>query len=617
MKKLVLFLSSMKMTILGGVALVPSLFFYLANKHIVFDTAWITAVICGIPILYSAWHELKDNHAISSELLVSLALFACIWTGQLFAAGEVAFIMSLGGLLETYSANRARKGIKTLISLVPQQGRRISNDKEEIVKVEDIKKGDIIRVLPGERIPLDGEILLGNTSVDQSIMTGESLPVDKTKGDVVFSGTMNLYGSVDIRVIKIGHDTSLQKMVALIKEAEETHTPMQRIVDKWAKWLVLIMVVVTILTYLFTGDFIRAVTVMVVFCPCAFVLATPISIIAGMGQATKFGVLIKSGVALESMGKVNCIAFDKTGTLTKGQLSVSDIVVADSGYTKEQLLQLTASVELRSEHPLGKTIVERSKAENQKLLPANNFHMIPGKGVLAEVNGQTIICGNAQWLKEYSIEISEDMAVVLDRLRQKGKALVLTAVGGQCTGIIALSDTIRENACEMIDELKKMGVKVVVLTGDHPQAAKYLAEKIGVEDVRAELMPEDKVKEIDRIKQGGQIVCMIGDGVNDAPALKTANVGVAMEGIGCDIAIETADIALVGDNIAKIPYLKRLSNAVRKSIIVNISLSMVINVIAIILSIFGLLNPVTGALVHNAGSVIVVLNAALLYDRKI
>lgn len=608
------------MTIVGGVFLAASLVIMLTGIKVPVDPAWVTVIICGFPLLYLAITRLIFQRWVSSALLITIAMVASVFINELFAAGEVAFIMAIGAILEEKTVARAKKGINKLISLTPQQGRRIVTENgvssEEVVPVETIRKGDLLRVFPGEAIPVDGVITFGNTSVDQSVMTGESLPVDKKTGDEVFCGTMNRFGSIDIQATKVGEDSSLQKMIAMVKEAENKKAPMQRIVDKWATWLVPIALLIAAGAYFFTSDIVRAVTVLVVFCPCALALATPTSIMAAIGQATKHGVLIKSGEALEIMGKTHCIAFDKTGTLTFGNLQVSDVITFTGNAGKDKLLQLTASAEMRSEHPLGKAIVGYAKDSEIGLTEPSDFQMIPGKGVIATVDGKTVICGNSSYLEESGITLSGEVQAALNALRSEGKASVLVAADKQCLGIVALSDAIRPSAKDIVEKLQQMNTEVVLLTGDNKQAAAYLAYQAGITNVYAELLPAGKVESIEALQQSGKKVCMIGDGVNDAPALKTADVSVAMGKVGSDIAIEAADIALIGDDISKIPYLKRLSNATLGNIKLNITLSMALNFVAIILSVMGVLNPVTGALVHNAGSVLVVLNAALLYDRK-
>ena len=389
-KKVFDLFSGMTMTLIGGIFLLASLILLLTKTEVMIDPAWVTVIICGFPLLYLALTRLIFQRWISSALLISIAMVAAIAIGELFAAGEVAFIMAIGAILEEKTVERAKKGIKTLIHLAPTQGRRLTvlngETVEEMIPADQIQKGDLLRVFPGETIPVDGIIVLGNTSVDQSIITGESLPVDKAMDDSVFCGTINRFGSVDIRAIEVGEDSSLQKLIRMVKDAENNQAPMQRIVDKWATWLVPIALGIAIAAYVLTGEIIRAVTVLVVFCPCALVLATPTSIIAAIGQATKHGVIIKSGEALENMGKVDCIAFDKTGTLTYGNLTVSDFLSLDSKLTDNDILSVAAATESYSEHPLGKAVVAYAKNSGIFVPKADDFSMIPGKGVQAFVN---------------------------------------------------------------------------------------------------------------------------------------------------------------------------------------------------------------------------------------
>ena len=619
--------AGVRWTVISGGFLALSLLLLLSGAVPAVDPAWATIVLSGYPLLYLAITRLMYQKWISSALLISIAMIASVAIGELFAAGEVAFIMSIGAILEEKAVVRAKKGLGQLISLTPMQGRRILSDslgeREELVSAEQIQKGDLLRVLPGEAIPVDGEIIAGNTSVDQSIMTGESLPADKSIGDHVFCGTINRFGSIDILATKVGEDSSLQKLIRMVQDAESKKAPMQRIADKWATWLVPVALGIALGAFAITWSLgyevldaaNRAVTVLVVFCPCALALATPTSIVAAIGQATKHGVIIKSGIALEEMGKVDCIAFDKTGTLTNGNLAVADVVPLAAGIEREQLLSLAASAEIYSEHPLAKAVVAYVKEQKIAIAATSDFQMFPGKGISAAVEGQTLLCGTAGFLTEKKIPLERSVLVQLDRFRAQGKAMILVAKE-TLIGVITLSDTLRDAAHDMVRELQEMNTQVILLTGDHAQTARYFAGKVGIQLIRAELLPEDKVGCIVQFQKQGRRVCMIGDGVNDAPALKAADVSVAMGSIGSDLAIETADIALIGDDIVKIPYLKKLSNAVVRTIKFNISLSMAINFIAILLSVLGVLTPVSGALVHNAGSVLVVLNAALLYDRR-
>ena len=623
MKKVNDFFNSFPMIIVSGLFLGISLLEHigiLGDFKFFIDPAWVSIIISGFPLAWVAIERVVKNFYISSALLITIAMIACISIGEVFAAGEVAFIMAIGGWLEDRTVDRTKKGITQLLKLVPTKGRRIiyqadGTVNEEFVEPEDLQVGDIIRVLPGESIPADGIIEFGQTSIDQSVMTGESLPVDKIKGDHVYTGTINCFGSIDIKVTKSFSDSSLQKMIALVKEAEENKAPMQRIVDKWSSWFVPIACIIAIITYFITKDITRAVTVLVVFCPCALALATPTSIVAAIGQATKFGVLIKSGEALESMGQINVVAFDKTGTLTHGNLVVSDVVPINTD--QNELLKNIGSAEVRSEHPIGKAIVSFVKENKINIAEPKEFSMVIGKGVISSIQDRKILCGNEKLMIEEGINISEEINDIISSLREQGKAIVITATQDAIIGIIALSDTIKENANHMIEKLSQNGIsQTILLTGDNKKSAEYIGKRVGVQEIKSSLLPEDKVSAIVDIQNNGNLICMVGDGVNDAPALKTATVGIAMGTIGSDIAIEAADIAIMGDDISKIGYIKRLSNSTLRTIKFNIIASMVINIVAIILSVMGLLNPVTGALVHNVGSVLVVLNAALLYDRK-
>ena len=619
LKKINDFLAVIPATLAGGVFLALSFILPRAGVTLPADPAWVTIVICGIPLLYLAVWRLIYNPGISkisSALLITIAMLAAIAIGDLFAAGEVAFIMAIGAILEEMTTKRARKGLKKLICLAPAQGRRITDGREELIAAEEIRTGDILRILPGETIPVDGTIVSGESSVDQSVLTGESLPVEKAAGDDVFCGTINRFGAIDIQATKVGADSSLQKLIRMVQEAENKKAPMARIADKCASWLVPAALLIAVITGIATQDIVRAVTVLVVFCPCALVLATPTAIMAAIGQATKHGVIIKSGEALEKMGKVDTIAFDKTGTLTYGRLEVSDLLSFDDALDENGLLSLAASAEAKSEHPLGKAIVSCAKARNVKLSESETFQMTAGRGVSANVSGRQLLCGNERYLKENGVVLTEPFRAALARLRKQGKALVLAAEGARCIGVIALSDTLRPEAAKMIRRLNAMRTKTVLLTGDHQKTADYFASRVGIEEVRAELLPEEKVAAIARLQSENRTVCMIGDGINDAPALKCADVGAAMGSMGSDIAVEAADIALMNDDLSNIPYLKRLSDAAVHTIKLSILLSMCINFLAVALSVMGLLNPTTGALVHNAGSCLVVFIAALLYDRK-
>ena len=621
-------LSGLYMTILAGLFLlldgIPHLIEEFGGQRpfqniFPFEPSWITVIICGFPLVYLSIRRIVYNKGISkisSALLISMAMFAAIAIGDIFAAGEVAFIMALGALLEEATTERAKKGLKKLISLAPVKGRKIQANKEIMVPVESIQSGDYLRILPGETIPVDGRIINGETTVDQSIMTGESIPVDKTIDDDVFGGTINCFGAIDIIATKVGEDSSIQKMIQLIKNAEQKQAPIQRIADTVASRLVPIALLIACIGYLVTGNIIVGVTVLVVFCPCALVLATPTAVMAAIGQATKHGVIIKSGEILETMGKVDTMAFDKTGTLTRGQLSVQSILAVDTDYSETDILQLAASAEAKSEHPIGKAIVSHAIEQDLEILDTTSFTMFVGKGIIAVIKGRELYCGNERFLEEHNIIVSESIQQAINVYRSEGKVSVIIADREHIIGIITLSDTMRNDAINMISAISSLDMTTVLLTGDSKAAATYIGKKSGVSEIHAELLPGEKVSIIESLQGKHHKVCMVGDGINDAPAMKTADVSIAMGTIGSDIAIETADIALMSDDLSKIPYIKRLSDATIKTIKFSIALSMAINCIAIILSLLEVLTPTTGALVHNVGSCLVVLIAARLYDRK-
>lgn len=611
------YFEGIKMTIVSGIFLgiAAILMFAHIELPLFLNPAWVTVFISGLPLIYLAVERLIYQKWVSSALLITIAMFASIFIGQVFAAGEVVWIMALGALLEDWTVERAKKGLKNLIDLTPQKGRLIVDDSEMMVPVEKIKMDDIIRILPGETIPIDGEIIRGNSSVNQAVITGESLPVDKEVGDDVYCGTMNMYGSIDIRPNSLAKYSSLQKLIDLVRKADEKQAPTQRIADKWATWLVPVALGIAILSWIVTGDIERGVTVLVVFCPCALILATPTAIMAAIGQATKHGILIKSGEALEILGGLNVLAFDKTGTLTYGKLEVSDIISLDDELGEMDILEIAAISEVLSEHPLAKAIIVKAESENLNFSKPEHFKMYPGKGVSAKSDGRDIFAGNLNFILSNKLKMSDSIEDILEEFGKSGKASIIVGLNDKVIGLIGLSDVMREDANEMIENLESL-CETVLLTGDHTKTGMYFAEKLGISNVYGDLLPQDKVRIIEEIKKSGKRVCMIGDGVNDAPALKTADVGVAMGSIGSDIAIDAADIALLGDDIEKIPYLKKLSNATLTTIKFNIALSMIINAVAITCSVLGLLNPITGAIVHNVGSCLVVLNAALLYDRK-
>ena len=595
--------------IISGLALALSL---TGLQPLPFDLAWIAIVLCGLPIILEAGIGLVTAFDIKADVLVSLALIASLIIGEIFAAGEVAFIMQLGALLEELTVARAHAGIEKLVRLTPRTARLLTPEGEQTINAEQVQVGDMLRVLPGEAVPVDGVILSGQTSINQAVMTGESLPVDKGPGDQVSSGTVNQFGAFEMRVEKVGQDSSIQRMIRLVKSADAGKAKIVGIADRWATWIVVIALTAAALTWAVTGEVIRAVTILVVFCPCALVLATPTAIMAAIGNATKHGFLVREGDALERLASVSRVVFDKTGTLTCGRPEVVQVWTGGE-LSREELYRLCAAAEQLSEHPLGAAIVACCRREQGPELPrAEEFEMLLGRGVSALVAGKRVLAGNEQLLTEHGIELPPDMREAAEEYIARGCTVTYAAVDGSCAGFIALADILRESGAGMVKLLQGLGVRPVLLTGDHEAAARMIAGQLNIQDLWSGCLPEEKLEKIAQYQSGNEKVCMIGDGINDAPALKKADVGIAMGGIGSDIAVEAADIALVNDEIKDLPHLLALSRRMISIIEINMSLSMALNFVAIVLAMTGVLNPVIGALVHNAGSVLVIINSALL-----
>ncbi len=596
----------------SGVALVLSL---LQIRPFPFDMAWVAILLCGVPIVLEAVIGLITSFDIKADVLVSIALIASVCIREDFAAGEVAFIMQLGALLEDLTVARARAGIEKLVHLTPQTARLLRDGTETVVPAQAVQVGDRLRVLPGETVPVDGVILSGQTSINQAVMTGESLPVDKSAGDTVSSGTVNQFGAFEMEATRVGEDSSIQRMIQLVQSADAGKAKIVGLADRWATWIVVIALTAAALTWAITGEIIRAVTILVVFCPCALVLATPTAIMAAIGNATKHGFLVRVGDALERLAGVQKVAFDKTGTLTCG---VPQVVAAQGIANRcdaETVYALAAAAEQLSEHPLGKAVVRCYREKTGRMpAPATDFRMIPGRGVEAVVGGKKVLAGNAALLAENGIAAAT--APEAEGYRQQGCTVILLAVDGEAAGYLALADTLRPESAAMLRALRGAGVEPVLLTGDHENAARTIAAQLGIHEVHADCLPEDKLRCIDACQDSGDPVCMVGDGINDAPALKKAMVGIAMGSVGSDIAVDAADIVLVDDEVRELPHLIALSHRMMTTIKINLVFSMGLNFLAIFLAIAGVLNPVVGALVHNAGSVLVIIHSALLLQWR-
>lgn len=586
------------------------------NDLLHFNLAWISIILCGLPIIKEAAIGLYEEFDIKADVLVSLALIASVIIGEIFAAGEIAVIMTIGALLEDLTVQKAQSGIENLIKLTPQKARIIRDGEEVLIDADDIQVDDIVRVIAGETIPVDGIIIKGEGAIDESIMNGESLPVDKGVGSEVLSGTINQYSTFDIRATKTSNDSSLKRMIKLVEEADASKAPIVSLTDRWATWIVVIALVSSIGTYIATHEILRSVTILVVFCPCALVLATPTAIMAGIGNATKYGILIKGGDIVERLSKIKNIAFDKTGTLTHGKLSVVDYKSFDDNYTDESFLKVLASVEAYSEHPLGKAITAYYKENNTDLFEIKDFSISPGKGIEATLDGKNILVGNLKIMKNVDIDINENIVNYSEEFSKKGCTVIYMSIENQLIGYVALSDVVREESKNIIGLIKSQNVSPIMLTGDNDYSAQNIASSVGINKVYSSLLPEDKMNIIRDFESKEDYTCMVGDGVNDALALKYASVGISMGAIGSDIAIEASDIALVSDDIKNLPYLLYLAKKTMTTIKLNVAFSLILNFVAIILAMTGILNPVVGALVHNLGSVFVIINSAKLLKTK-
>lgn len=535
--------------------------------------SWIAVILCGIPLFKDCIEGLIAEFDIKADLLVNIAIIASIIIGEIFAAGEIATIMTIGEFLEEYTVSKAQGRIKKLVKMTPQVATRIRNGIEEKIDVKEVEIGDILKVLPGESIPTDGIIISGETSIDQSTLTGESLPVDKKANDEVYSGCINLYGSFTMKTTKVSEDSSLQKLIKLVESSSPENSKIVRQADKWATMIVVIAFSAAILTYLSTFEIIRSVTILVVFCPCALVLATPTAIMASIGNLTKYGILVKDGQSIEELSCVDELIFDKTGTLTHGTPEVIDIISDNPN----EMMYLLTSLESKSEHPLARAIVKQYNSSGSA--EVNDFKMHIGMGVTGTINNSKITAGNRKLLS------SENIPLKYDKEPENSEIEIFVAKDREIIGKVLLADTLRETSKQTIKKLKRLKVRTTLLTGDNETTAKEIANQVKLRNVKVNCLPEDKTEYIKQEQLKGNKVAMIGDGVNDAPSLKKANVGIAMGKIGSDVSIETANIALINDNIDDIPHLIGIARKTMKTINLSIGFALTLNIIAMALAI--------------------------------
>ncbi len=570
---------------------------------------WLAILFCGTPIIIGAILGLLEDHDITADVLVAIAIVASYLIGQPEAAAEIAVIMQIGSFLEEATVSRANSGIRELIGMRPKTIRTVSGDGELMVDVGKVRIGDTVRVIPGETIPVDGTVISGSTSVDTSAITGESVPVDITAGDRVSAGSVNMFGSIDIRVDRTEDDSTVARMARLMENAAG-RSQIVRTADRWARYIVAIAFTVSILTYIVTGDITRSVTVLVVFCPCALILATPTAIMAAAGNLSRRGILVRDGGALERIAAVDTVVLDKTGTLTTGNIRCTG-VVSTSDMGPETIGRLVASVERRSEHPLGKAIASHLPGSPEP----ESFEYIPGKGVRGRVDGHIVTAGNRRLMEEFC---EENLGAATDGAQRDildGTTIVYAGIDGRTVGYVTLSDTVRPSSRRAVADIRTLGLETIMMTGDSGKVAGNIRDALGLDDAVWECLPEDKFGIVDRMESDRNI-CMVGDGINDAPSLKRADVGIAMGGMGSDMAVHAADIVISDDDIGRIPAIVRMGRRTLATIKTGIAFSLLVNTVAMALAVMGLMGPVAGALVHNIGSVIVIIGAAMLlrYD---
>lgn len=626
------------------VALVASFFIAYFDVHFpgfpLSDPAWIAVVLCGLPIFRSATEAFLRSKKITSSLLISVGILASLGLqffmsfgaeagthghdSYIFAAGEIAFLMALGEMLENRTLRKTREGIETLVRISPKLAMRLKPcGNTESVRVEELGIGDRIVVRSDEMIPADGVVVEGASAVNQASLTGESLPADKAVGDEVLAGTRNLSGVLMIRVAKRSGDTAIARLIRLVEEAEAKKAPIQHIADRWASKIVPAAILFSVLVFAFAFCFlkvgteaslVRAVTILVVFCPCAFALATPTAIAAGIGNAARRGILIKSGAALERLAETDTVVFDKTGTLTRAQLCV-EAVFPEKDFSETRVLNLCGAAEKHSHHPIARAIL--AACGNAEFEAAEDLKTQNGIGISCRISGAPVFVSSRRGLEAEKIAVSDAAGRFAEAHAARGETLVFVAENQKLAGVIALSDGLRETVPATIASLKAAGMRPVMLTGDNREAGKRAGELAGIDDVFAELLPEGKAAALSVLREkGARGLLMVGDGVNDAPALATADCSVAMGALGSELAVETADIALLNDRVELVPALIKFSKSVLRTIHSNFAISIAVNATSVVLSAAGILDPVSGALVHNASSLLVVMNSASLLTRK-
>jgi Cd2+/Zn2+-exporting ATPase/Cu+-exporting ATPase len=575
----------------------------------------LAAVLAGgYPIFRNVVRALR-NRSVTSHALMTLGIVGAIAISQYAAAAVIVFFMRLADFIEGYATERSRQAIKELLKLAPETARVERDGREVEVPAEQVTRGEVVVVKPGERIPVDGTVLEGRASVDQAPITGESVPVEKQPGDAVFAATICERGALRVRTERVGRDTTFGQIVRLVEEAEASKAPVQRFADRFTAYYIPVVVVAAVLTYLIGGSATAAVATVLVACSCAIAMATPVTVLAAVGRAARRGIIVKGGRYLEALAKVDTIVMDKTGTLTIGRPEVTDVVPLDGG-SEAQLLALAASVERRSEHPLAAGILRAAEGRGLGLNEPKEFEVYPGEGVIASVNGARALCGTEKLMARGRVEVPAAVLARIQALAAEGKSVVLVAMGGRLLGLIALADTLRPEVPGALDALRALGVRrMLLLSGDRRQVAAAVAQRLGI-DFEAEVLPEQKIRLVERLQQAGHVVAMVGDGINDAPALAQADVGIAMGAAGTDAAIEAAHVALMQDDWRVVPEAILIGRRAFRTIKQNLWFTAGYNLIGMLLAATGWLPPIAAAAAQSLPDVVVMLNSSRLLRTR-
>jgi Zn2+/Cd2+-exporting ATPase len=587
----------------------------LVNSAHAHTWLYLAAALAGsLYIWWSAIQGIRERD-FTADIPVSFATAAALSIGQYSAAAVVAVLLLLGGMLEEFVSARAGNALDELSKLLPDRVTVRRDGEDRVVPLEEVQNGDLVLIRSGDRIPVDGVVALGTASINQAAITGESLAVEKQPGDPVFAGTLNELGALEVRTTKVGEETTLGQIRRMVEEAKAQKAPIERILNRHAKFYTPAALILGTLVWWWSGDILRAITILIVFCPCVMVLATPTALVASIGNAALRGSLVKKGATIEAMAKVTAVAFDKTGTLTFGQPKLTTLDPLGQ-MTETELLRLAASAEKLSEHPLGRAVVQAAIARKVAVPDPEEFTVLPGSGVRARIEGAEVIIGRPRLLSEQGITGAPHVQARARNLAAVGRTVILVAHNSQIEGLLVLEDTLRPQASQVITRLKKLGIRTVLVTGDNTVTAERIAGELGISEVHAEVLPAQKVEIVKQLQAQGQSVAFVGDGVNDGPALATANVGVAMGLGGTDVALETAEIALLSDDLTKLPHLLSLSRQAMRAIKQNLLFSLGVLTIAVGLAIPGILAPVTGALLHELSSIPVIANSARLIGIK-